>query len=162
MGKELEKLKAKIVIDSNGCWLFRPQCSGYREYGNLRINGRLQLSHRVFYELEYGPIPHGHVIHHVCGNKRCVNPKHLQAVIPKDHANRHRSEIRFCPAGHEYIPENTRIDKRGRRSCKTCHRIRMRKPHHRAYQLEYQRSEKGKQKHRERQRQYMQRKRNAA
>lgn len=41
-------------------------------------NGKQKRAHRVMYELVYGEIPPGAVVHHKCGNRHCINPDHLQ------------------------------------------------------------------------------------
>jgi hypothetical protein len=52
-------------------------------YGQIRIKGKLYYAHRLAYELERGPIPDGMVIDHMCHNRACVNPEHIQAVSHK-------------------------------------------------------------------------------
>ena len=49
-------------------------------YGRMRVNGKLQPAHRVAYELEYGPIPEGKVIDHICQNPACCNTAHLRVA----------------------------------------------------------------------------------
>lgn len=94
------------------------------------------LVHRAAYEIEHGPIPHGAQIHHVCGNKLCINPEHLQvARTAYDHFKldargiAHENSLKTsCKRGHPFDDENTRWLRRstkGRRwmrICVTCHR----------------------------------------
>lgn len=72
-----EKLFTKTVKVSD-CLIWVGQ-KNKRGYGCLRLNGRLQRSHRIMYELHNGPIPEGMVIMHSCDNPSCVNPDHLSA-----------------------------------------------------------------------------------
>jgi len=61
------------------CWPWR----GFRNqygYGRFRVHYRRVVAHRVAYELTKGPIPAGLTIDHLCRNRLCVNPAHLEAV----------------------------------------------------------------------------------
>lgn len=61
------------------CWRW-PGTKTRDGYGRVCMNGRLQLAHRVAYELHVGPIPDGLVIDHVCYTYDCFNPAHLEPV----------------------------------------------------------------------------------
>jgi hypothetical protein len=81
------------------------------------------LAHRMAYELARDPIPAGLVIDHLCRNKRCVNPSHLEAV--EQRVNLLRGETNsaktHCINGHEFTPDNTYMWQ-GKRSCRACRR----------------------------------------
>ena len=62
-----------------GCWEWRGAGSA-NGYGSFRVGSRNLCAHRVSYELLVGPIPAGLQIDHVCPNRRCVNPDHLEPV----------------------------------------------------------------------------------
>lgn len=71
------------------CWLWRrAKATGY---GVVNVEGRQVGAHRVYYELYVGPIPAGYQIHHECETAACVNPGHLTALSPGEHAQTRRS-----------------------------------------------------------------------
>ncbi|HEV2928117.1 MAG TPA: HNH endonuclease signature motif containing protein, partial [Propionibacteriaceae bacterium] len=82
-------------------------------YGRYSIDGRSKLAHRISYELSVGSIPDGLQIDHLCRNKPCVNPTHLEAVTQRENLLRGdtvpaRNAARtHCANGHEFTPENT-------------------------------------------------------
>ncbi len=58
---------------------------------------------------------------HLCRNRRCANPAHLEPVTPLENTRRglHGSET-HCPQGHAYDRENTYLTKAGSRNCRGC------------------------------------------
>jgi hypothetical protein len=103
-------------------------------YGEFMLNGKKWRAHRYFYEHYKGKIPEGLHIDHLCSNKKCVNPDHLEAVTPREN-NRRAQHIRLlkrvtCPYGHPLYGENLYIahNKKGMfRNCKICKRASNRK-----------------------------------
>jgi hypothetical protein len=107
-------------------WIGAKRVSGY---GKLRMGGKEFYAHRVIYELLIGPIPKGLQIDHLCRNRACVSPYHLEIVTPKMNIQRgipFRQRTTHCPQGHPYTPENTYLyHKDGRprgayRQCRAC------------------------------------------
>ena len=123
-GRMRERLLSKISFEPNtGCWIWHGS-HGQKGYGEIRVNYKLKRAHRVVYEEFIGKIPDDMVIDHLCLNKWCVNPDHLQVVTPGENtrrANIQREPPSKCPAGHDYDYENTYTYKDGTKHCRKCH-----------------------------------------
>lgn len=80
-----------VVDEATGCWLWSGSISstGYGTQYIHRSSGRhTLLAHRWMYERKVGPIPEGLDIDHLCQTKRCVNPDHLEPVLPSVNCQR--------------------------------------------------------------------------
>lgn len=116
------------VTRGSGCWTWER----YRDhdgYGRCNIGDRRGvLAHRVAYELAFGPLPPGVEVDHLCGNRGCVNPTHLEAVSKREN-NVRRFGLTMadlpgdtCIHGHAFDDTNTYVQG-GRRTCRTCNRL---------------------------------------
>jgi len=118
-------MRNKIRVAENDCWEWTGAIQS-RGYGCVGYSGKTTLTHRLSYELLVGPIPEGLHIDHLCRNRACCNPGHLEAVIQGVNTLRGVSFSAInatkthCRHGHEYTADNTYTDKRGSRSCRTC------------------------------------------
>ena len=119
----------KVRKLSSGCWLWE---GSHQEkgYGFFAVNQKVQIAHRVAYEMFKGPIPEGLTIDHLCRNRRCVNPDHLEAVSIRTNTLRGEAvsakNLRktHCIRGHPLSGDNVYRDpKRGVRNCRECRRI---------------------------------------
>lgn len=116
----------KRVTKTPTCWIWIGAV-GSHGYGNMRVKKKQIPPHRYSYELHRGSIPTGLAIDHLCRNRRCVNPDHMEAVSLRENvlrglgptANNRRKET--CHRGHPFSYRET-WGRRGRR-CRQCSRI---------------------------------------
>lgn len=127
-----ERILRSISVTPDGCWEWTKRRNEHG-YGNVSVGSakdgtnRVKLAHRVSYECFVGPIPDGLTIDHLCRNRACVNPEHLEPVTHRVNVLRGTAQAAFnarkthCLRGHEFTPENTYWQAGGRkRSCRVC------------------------------------------
>lgn len=122
-----EFIPQNVKRNKRGCWVWQGKQNG-QGYGRIGINYRVYMAHRVVYELYVGPIPKGKELDHLCRNRICVNPSHLEPVTRSVNLLRgvnvgayHRNK-KFCRHGHPFNKKNTYVYPNGWRDCKTCRR----------------------------------------
>lgn len=123
------------VIDS-GCWQWTGSFDGRYNYGRASLTRpgttrRRWIAHRLVYEFLIGRIPDGMQLDHLCKNRGCVNPDHLEPVTALENVRRSAAADYWrakthCPREHPYDEANTGYTKRGGRICRACARDKMR------------------------------------
>lgn len=136
-----EDVLKRVQVQENGCWLYprRPQTSGHVQ---IACEGKVGQGHRVIYERLKGPVPPGLELDHLCRNRPCVNPDHVEPVTHQEnmrrgHPGRPRKEkppqppktpripSTHCRRGHALQGNNLCIyGKQRARVCRICTSIR--------------------------------------
>lgn len=133
---DLQKFQKKIELDLlSGCWEWTDHLDK-DGYGRLRVGDKRFFIHRLSYEHWNGSISKGLTIDHLCRNRKCANPEHLEAVTIQENLRRgfrpsgkyhYHTQQTECINGHPFNDENTYIRPNGHRDCKICIRLRGRK-----------------------------------
>ncbi len=125
-----KRLYAKVTEIVN--YGFETPCWGWTGrlnhdgYAMFDVGRKPKRAVRVMYELLVGPIEPGLTLDHLCRNRACVRPLHVEQVTNKVNVLRGegstavRARATHCRKGHPLSGDNVRIDKRGYRSCRRC------------------------------------------
>lgn len=120
-----------VWADRGPCWDWTAALTN--GYGVVQVGGRLQRAHRVVYEALRAPIPEAFELDHLCRNRACVNPDHVEPVpgvvnnARSESASAKHARQTHCKRGHEFTPENTYRRSRAHkveRFCRECMRER--------------------------------------
>ena len=135
-GRLPDRFWAKVSPDTEtGCW--RWTAAIVNGYGRFNPRGQgTWLAHRAAYIALVGPVPGGLPLDHLCRNRACVNPAHLEPVTNAENILRGEgysainARVTHCPKGHPLFGDNLWVRKRtwgDQRECRQCHRNRVRR-----------------------------------
>lgn len=104
------------------CWVWTGALERYG-YGELTRRRKVWRAHRYSWDVVHAlPRTVGLVLDHLCLNRRCVRPSHLQEVTHGENIRRGyvaKAKPTHCPAGHSY-PEHGRVNSKGSYYCTLC------------------------------------------
>ena len=125
----MNRLRAVLArCDRSGsCWTWQ----GHKNrdgYGRIGVGRTTELVHRFIYTEMVDKITPGMELDHLCRDRACVNPAHLEQVSHAENMRRiTRTRITACKRGHEMTPDNTYVwhgQGREERHCRACRKAR--------------------------------------
>ncbi len=122
--------KEEIDLVNSDCWIW-VGAKTPAGYGQLTVCSTVRYAHRLSYEFFVGPIPKGKQLDHLCRNRACFNPEHLEAVSVRENVLRGigitavRARAAHCIRGHLLAAPNLIASKKGFRVCKACRYMRL-------------------------------------
>lgn len=120
----------RFVMRGPECWFWSGHIDkhGYAQISKGDRASGVTRAARVAYELYRGPIPEGMQPDHLCRNRECVNPWHLELVTSRENTLRgegvsaQNARKTHCKNGHAFDEANTYHPKKGGRACRACSR----------------------------------------
>jgi hypothetical protein len=124
----IDRFWSKVIRITDSCWIWKGALKddGYAQFWiSNQHPPHQEYIHRFVYEITKGSIPDGLAIDHLCRNRACPNPDHLEAVSSKENVLRGigitavNSRKTHCKHGHLLTAENIYVYDKGR-VCKLC------------------------------------------
>jgi hypothetical protein len=98
------------LVKADDCWVYPPnETTGY---SRIMHDRHRQMTHRAVYEILVGTIPEGLQLDHLCRNRACINPDHLEPVTKQENLARGNGVMAknarktHCKNGHEFTEQN--------------------------------------------------------
>lgn len=132
----MERIQSRVEVAENGCWNWTGYINANGYPGRIWFRGGREIvTHVALYAFRGIEVETGMHADHLCRNKGCVNPDHLEVVTPQVNYDRriHSKALRtHCNHGHEFTEENTLwhtsgVNGKEYRRCRECHRASMSK-----------------------------------
>ena len=85
------RIVAGCQLDENGCWVWNHGHSGTGRgggYGRISVDGQMMAVHRVMFMIIFGPLHSKRHVDHLCRNRICCNPEHLESVTCRQNQKR--------------------------------------------------------------------------
>lgn len=125
-----DRFWSKCIPEPNsGCWFWTAGLDR-NGYGKFKVHDRSNRAYRYAWTCFFGPVT-SETLDHLCANKLCCNPAHLEPVSRAENTRRWARTILSCRKGHAFSTENTYEwhNKRGgiTRCCRACNRVASRK-----------------------------------
>lgn len=126
----MDKIISNVNFLPSGCWEWKG-CVNDKGYGQIRVKGKTYYTHRLMYKFTKGVLVPWLTIDHLCMNRSCCNPVHLEQISNRENNRRgnsisaKKSRQTHCIRGHELNGGNLRIrTDTGHRQCVKCIKIR--------------------------------------
>lgn len=122
-----EIVDGKYDVMETGCWPWLMSVNG-KGYGQINFKRKNYKAHRVVYEMMVGKVPANKQLDHLCRNRRCVNPRHLEVVDSRTNtlrgvgASALNARKTHCRRGHPLSGKNI-YKSGGYRQCRACNKI---------------------------------------
>ncbi len=139
MMKQLPRhFRTQIIVNEQHCWLWQggKKPKGYGVYSTRKSGVKKTWNaHTCAYEVFSGQVPEGLELDHLCRQRACVNPCHLEPVTRTVNLYRGHGAIALkaaqthCIHGHDFDAKNTYIRSNGTRECRACKKRRRREPY---------------------------------
>lgn len=124
----VERFLKRVEVTS-GCWIWKSSVDKRAGYARISDNGKQWLVHKWVWEQMGFRVPDGFELDHLCRNRRCVNPFHVEPVTHRENLLRgegfpaRNAQKTTCAKGHPYAGDNLYLTPReGHRRCRQCNR----------------------------------------